>query len=95
MIHVVAKKWILEDCVEEFIETARELVEMTRKEEGCIQYELHQDVKDPTILTFIEKWESPEALKAHMQTEHFTRLVPVLATFSNKEGEFNQYTQVL
>lgn len=95
MIQVVAKKWILEGHSDDFIEAASELVKLTRLEEGCIQYELHQDVKDPSILTFIEQWESPEALAAHMKTEHFTRIVPLLATYSAREGEFNQYRQVL
>lgn len=95
MLHVVAKKRIIEGYAEDFIETARELVTLTREEEGCIQYELHQDLKDPNILSFIEKWETPEALAAHMKSEHFTRIVPLLATFCTPESDFNQYKQVL
>ncbi len=91
MIQVVAKKFIIPSQVEAYIETTRELIELTRKEEGCIQYSLCQDTKTPTVISFIEQWESRAHLKAHMETEHFQRLVPLLATFSEKEGELNIY----
>lgn len=95
MIQVIAKKFIKPECVEDFIETARELVELTRQEAGCIQYDLSQDVTNPTVLSFIEQWESSEMLNAHMETEHFLRLVPLLATFSDREGDLNIYAPVL
>lgn len=91
MIQVVAKKFIKEGFAEDFIETARELVELTRKEEGCIRYDLCQDTSTPEIISFIEAWESADHLKAHMQTDHFLRLVPLLATYSEVEGELNIY----
>lgn len=95
MVQVVAKKYIKSAYVEEFIETARELVTLTRAEAGCIQYDLCQDVNTPEILSFVEQWESAEALKAHMETEHFLRLVPLLATFSERESELNIYNKCL
>lgn len=91
MIQVVAKKFIIENQIDEYIETTRELIELTRKEEGCIQYSLCQDANSPNIISFIEQWESRAHLKAHMETEHFMRLVPLLATFNEKEGELNIY----
>lgn len=95
MIQVVAKKYLLEGTSDEFIETAKELVALTRQEQGCIQYDLVQDTKDLNIVSFIETWETREALQAHMETEHFLRLVPLLATFNAREGELNIYQKVL
>ena len=42
----------------------------TRQEEGCLRYDLHVDLDDPTKFTFIEEWESREALNKHGQSEH-------------------------
>ena len=91
MIQVVAKKFIFPNQIDEYIETTKELIELTRKEAGCIQYSLCQDSNTPNIISFIEQWESREHLKAHMETEHFQRLVPLLATFNEREGELNIY----
>ncbi|WP_336058004.1 putative quinol monooxygenase [Nitratireductor sp. CH_MIT9313-5] len=46
------------------------LIAPTRKEEGCITYELHQDNKDPAHFTFVEMWESRELWQAHMKAPH-------------------------
>ena len=42
----------------------------TRKEEGCLCYNLHQSSKDATQFMFYEQWVDQDALKAHGQTPH-------------------------
>lgn len=34
------------------------LVDFTRNEKGCINYDLHQDNTDPSLFLFYENWES-------------------------------------
>jgi quinol monooxygenase YgiN len=46
------------------------LIEITRAEEGCVQYDLHQDNKDPAHFLFYENWESRELWQAHMNAQH-------------------------
>jgi len=46
------------------------LIDLTRKETGCISYELYQDVTNPGKFTFIENWQSKEHLEAHLETQH-------------------------
>lgn len=45
-------------------------VEPTRNEDGCLRYDLFQDISDPLKFTFIEEWISEEALAAHGQSAH-------------------------
>ncbi len=47
------------------------LVEPTRKEEGCLRYDLHAGLSDGERFLFYEIWTSQEALDRHMQTPHF------------------------
>jgi quinol monooxygenase YgiN len=47
------------------------LVEPTRKEQGCICYNLHQSTDDKAKFVFYEQWASQAALDKHMQTDHF------------------------
>ena len=42
------------------------LVDITRSEKGCLQYDLHQDNEDPAHFMFYENWESRERWQAHM-----------------------------
>lgn len=95
MISVVAKNFAQKDKVDEIIVLCKDLVNATRKEDGCIKYELYKDEKDPTILTFVEEWDSRDALEKHMKTEHFTRIVPLLGKLMTKETDMNIYTKIL
>ena len=46
------------------------LVPTTRQENGCIQYDLHQDNQHPTHFLFYENWESRELWQQHMNNQH-------------------------
>ena len=69
-ILVLAKIQPKEGCQDTIIELANELVYETLQEEGNIEYKLLKSSEDDE-LTFVEKWESPEALKKHMGSPHF------------------------
>jgi quinol monooxygenase YgiN len=48
------------------------LVEPTRKERGCVQYDLHVHLVDPAWLVFYENWTSVEDLDRHGASPHLT-----------------------
>ncbi|MDX2151925.1 MAG: putative quinol monooxygenase [Bryobacteraceae bacterium] len=50
------------------------LVEPTRKEEGCLQYDLHEHASEPGRFVFYENWTSDEALDRHLATPHLQAL---------------------
>jgi len=49
------------------------LVEETRKEEGCILYDLHQDNKNENLFLFYEKWASHDLWQNHVKAKPFKR----------------------
>lgn len=57
------------------IEAARPCIAATLKEAGCLAYELHQDLEDPTKFVFFERWKSPQALSDHLGAAHTTKLL--------------------
>lgn len=95
MVKVVAKNFIKMADKTNFLELVKELVEKTRKEEGCISYELFQDLKSDNVFTFIEEWTSEEALKKHMNSEHFKEIVPKFGKYAEKEGQINIYKKLV
>lgn len=70
-VTVVAKIVAKKDCIESVKGELLKLVSPTRKEQGCIEYRLHQDNADPATFIFFETWESRACLEAHMLTVHF------------------------
>ena len=46
------------------------LVDPTRAEKGCLQYDLHRDNENPAHFMFHENWESRELWQAHMDSPH-------------------------
>ncbi|GLP96362.1 putative quinol monooxygenase [Paraferrimonas sedimenticola] len=46
------------------------LLEPTRAEAGCINYDLHQDKDNPALFVFYENWQSRKLWRAHMESEH-------------------------
>jgi len=51
----------------------RALVSPSRKEDGCLRYDLHRSVDTPGALLLHEVWTSREAHTEHMNTPHFLR----------------------
>jgi len=79
MISVLATIEVAEGRREEFLTIFRELVPKVRAEEGCIEYGPWIDLpttissqEEPrsNSLVVIEKWESTEALEAHLMAPH-------------------------
>ena len=52
------------------------LLAPTRKEAGCISYDLHSSPEDPAKFLYYENWTGKAALDAHMQSPHVQQLLP-------------------
>jgi len=51
------------------------LIATTKKEEGCINYDLHQDNENPNLFLFFENWESRDLWQLHMNNTHLVAYV--------------------
>ena len=86
MIKIVAKNTVKKENKADFINMAKELIEKSRAEEGCIFYTLNESL-DGKYLTFIEEWKDEKAIEIHNNSEHFKSIVPKLSQF--KEGDMD------
>lgn len=50
------------------------MIEPTRQEAGCLNYDLHCLHDADGEFLFHENWENQDYLNAHFETEHFLRL---------------------
>ena len=51
----------------------RALLTPTRKEDGCLRYDLHRSIEGPGAFLLHEIWETREHHTAHTKTDHFLR----------------------
>jgi len=70
MIYVVATLTIKPETRAELIAAAKTCIGITRKEKGCILYDLHESTTDTARFVFVEQWETMEDLMAHGANEH-------------------------
>jgi quinol monooxygenase YgiN len=72
MLRVVARVPARKDKAEEVAAILKGLIEPTRQEDGCVRYELWRNTAEPADFTFVEEWQSAEALERHLRTSHVT-----------------------
>jgi len=93
-LRVVARIKAKQDKIEEVKRLLSGLIEPTRKESGCVSYELLQNCQDPTDFTFIEEWTSDAALSEHFETKHFKNAQPHLPELTAEESDIRTYTVI-
>ncbi len=78
MINVIASIRVKTEKFSEFLEIFKSNVPSVRDENGCIEYfpavdidaDLPPQSLDENVVTIIEKWESLEALRDHLNAPH-------------------------
>lgn len=51
------------------------VMELTRSEPGCINYDIHQATEDKTVFMTHENWETRSALEAHLEKPYVKALL--------------------
>ena len=67
---IVANIYAKADKIDLVKAELEKLIEPTRAEAGCINYDLHQDNENPAHFLFFENWESRELWQQHMNNQH-------------------------
>ena len=88
-LHIIALFKFNENYLMEAVELFQKLVKETRKEEGCLQYDLHEshaipDVRDLSqrgnvSFVFIERWKSEDDLREHVAMPYHDDFLEILA----------------
>ena len=84
-LYVVAIAETSADRAEELRSICIGLIEPTRKEDGCISYELYQDTTNNGKFIFVENWQSKEHLDVHLKTPHLVAAGEAFGKILTKE----------
>jgi quinol monooxygenase YgiN len=91
MIIVTAKMTVKPEMKEVFILESKDLISSTRKEKGCISYDLYINTENKNELIMLENWDDIDSLNKHMETDHFKKFGSTLKKFLTKEIEIKTY----
>ena len=67
---IVANIYAKTDKIDLVKSELEKLIAPTLAEEGCMQYDLHQDNENPAHFLFFENWESRKLWQVHMDAQH-------------------------
>jgi quinol monooxygenase YgiN len=92
MAYVVSAKWTAKPGKEDRVaEICAEMTEPSRNEPGNLFYQSHRSPENPQLFYLYEQYVDEAGYHAHMDTEHFTRLVKNEAIpdlLADREREF-------
>lgn len=77
---VIARVKVRPDARETWREAARTCIAETRREPGCIAYDMFESVSEEGAFVFVEQWRDKASLDIHMTLPHLKALVAVAAT---------------
>ena len=93
-IRVVALFKSKPEKIEALKDFLTKFIEPTLKEDGCLKYELHQNVSDPADFSFIEEWESHATLDQHLTSPHIQAGLPRIGEFLTANPDIRRYVKV-
>lgn len=89
MVTVIAKSYLTEENRDVLLKMAEDLIEITRKQEGCILYDAYIDINDPTVMIMFEQWTEQKYLDKHTNSEYYADIVSKSMKYITRAPEVN------
>ena len=84
---IVATVTVKPEFKEDVLKAIKTVVDATRKESGCIFYDVFENVNNPLKFTFIETWKSQSAIDSHKKSVHFNDFVKAIEGKATLEAD--------
>jgi quinol monooxygenase YgiN len=88
-IVLMARLKVKKEMVEEAKTAALALVEVSRAESGCINYDIHQAIDDETVFVWHETWANKAALDEHFAKPYFTEFFAKVDEVAEEPPQIN------
>lgn len=86
-LYIVALFHFKENHLTEALELLEKLVITTRKEDGCLQYDLVEDSENKGVFFLMELWESEAHHREHNASEHLAEFRKAAAPLFESSAE--------
>jgi len=94
-VRVIVKIVARVDMEAEMGAIVRRLCTESRKEAGCLQYDVLENISEPNVFVLSEEWESAAHLDAHNKTAHFHEAVMKAQPLLAKDLDVGRYRVIL
>lgn len=88
---IAARMHVKSECVGAFKQLAAPLIETTRQEPGCLQYDFYQEAQDSTVFFFYEVYADRAAQELHSGSDYLARFVQARAPMLSSPSEATIY----
>jgi quinol monooxygenase YgiN len=75
VIYVIATITVQPGTQDRFLEHAKPFIAASRKERGCLAYDMHVSATDSTKIVTVEQYESEQAMVAHNTSDHLKAFI--------------------
>lgn len=77
---VIARARVLPAERDRFLAAARDCIAATRREQGCLGYDICESLTDPGFFLSVESWEKRSDVDRHMQQAHLQAFLAIAGT---------------
>lgn len=77
---VIARAEVSPEARARFIVAAKDCIAATRREPGCLAYDMHQSVSEIGHFVFVERWASRADVDRHMREPHLQAFLTIAGT---------------
>ena len=88
---IVAKIFVKPGKEEEFIKSAKMIVDSTHLEQGCLEYTLYQDPDNRSNLLMFERYKDQAAIDTHFGASYFKAFGKIAGELTSKPTEIKIY----
>lgn len=71
-----------EGMIDEVLDIVQKLIPLSKSEEGCEQYIVHQSIENPNLITFVDRFTDMDAFNIHCEKDYikkyFDNIMPTL-----------------
>lgn len=71
---VIARAEVRPEARDIFVAAAADCIAATRREQGCLAYDMHESVTQPGRFVSYERWETRADIDRHMRSPHVVAL---------------------
>lgn len=93
-VHIVAHLVAREGEEARVLDELEKLIEPTRAEPGCLQYELFVNKEKPSDFVFMEAYASDAAFQAHMDSKHVNAAIAVALPLLGAPPDIRRYRRL-
>lgn len=94
MIVVISRFRVKPGTKEKVADIVAKCLGPTRREDGCMSYELMSPTDDPNAFAFVETWRDKDALRAHLKTPHVAAMKSEREQYMDGAGKLTIYEAI-